>query len=109
MASLHSSSIIELSNRVKSPGGRPPKFPFQLALKGDEVGTRSTQGVFAHRPVAALPTTTNVLMLPVHVGRGALASNLVRQLKNLTFPIRRKRNPALRIRVVQDTVGHWTS
>jgi hypothetical protein len=66
------------------------------------VGTRSTQGVFAHRPVAALPTTTNVLMLSVHVGRAALASNLVRQLKNLTFLMRRKRNLPPRIGVVQD-------
>ena len=66
------------------------------------VGTRSTQGLFAHRPVAALPTTTDVLMLSVHVGRAALASNLVRQLKNLTFLMRRKRNLPPRIGVVQD-------
>jgi hypothetical protein len=48
-------------------------------------------------------------MLPVHVGRAALASNLVRQLKNLTFPIRRKRNLPPRIGILQNTVGHWTS
>jgi hypothetical protein len=53
---------------------------------------RSTQGVLAYRAVAALPTTTNLLMLPVHVGRAALASNFVRQLKNLTFTIWRKQN-----------------
>ena len=48
-------------------------------------------------------------MLPVYVWRAALASNFVRQLKNLTFPIRRKRNLAPRIGILQDTVGHWTS
>ena len=48
-------------------------------------------------------------MLPVDVSRAALASDLVRQLKNLTFPIRRIRNLPLRIGVVQDTVGHWAS
>ena len=48
-------------------------------------------------------------MLPVHVGRAALASNLVRQLKNLPFSIRRKRNLPPRIGILQDTVGHWTS
>jgi hypothetical protein len=48
-------------------------------------------------------------MLPVCVWRAALASNFVRQLKNLTFPIRRKRNLAPRIGILQDTVGHWTS
>jgi hypothetical protein len=47
-------------------------------------------------------------MLPVHVGRAALASNLDRQLKNLTLPIRRKRNLPPRIGIVQDTVRHWT-
>jgi hypothetical protein len=50
-----------------------------------------------------------VLVLPVDVSRAALASDLVRQLKNLTFPIRRKRNLAPRIGILQDTVGHWTS
>jgi hypothetical protein len=83
--------------------------PNGICSVASSVGTGSTQGVFAYRAVTALPTTTNVLMLPVHVGKGALASNLVRQLKNLPFPIRRKRNPALRIRVVQDTAGHLTS
>jgi len=73
------------------------------------VGVPSTQSVFAHRPVAALPTTTSVLMLPVYVWRAALASNFVRQPKNLTFPIRRKRNLPPRIGILQDTVGHWTS
>src|SRR5262249_29682162 len=48
-------------------------------------------------------------MLPVDVSRAALASNLVRQLKDLTFPIRRKRNLTPRIGILQDTVGHWTS
>ena len=72
-------------------------------------GRDSTQGLSAHRPVAALPTTANVLMLPVHVDRAALASNLVRQRKNLTFPIRRKRNLPPRIGILQDTVGHETS
>jgi len=48
-------------------------------------------------------------MLPVDVSRAALASNLVRQLKDLTFPIRRKRNLPPRIGILQDTVGHWTS
>ena len=67
-----------------------------------------TQDLLAHRPVAALPTTANVLMLPVHVGRAALASNFVRQLKNLAFSIRRKRNLPPRIGILQDTVWHWT-
>jgi hypothetical protein len=48
-------------------------------------------------------------MLPVDVSRAALASNLVRQLKNLTLPIRYKQNLPPRIGVVQDTVGHWTT
>jgi hypothetical protein len=48
-------------------------------------------------------------MLPVDVGRTALAPNFARQLKNLTFPIRRKRNLALRIGIPQDAVGHWTT
>jgi hypothetical protein len=48
-------------------------------------------------------------MLPVDVSRAALASNLVRELKNLAFPIRRKRNLPPRIGILQDTVGHWTS
>jgi hypothetical protein len=47
-------------------------------------------------------------MLPVDVGRAALASDLVRQLKNLTFPVRRKRNLSPRIGILQNTVGHWT-
>ena len=69
----------------------------------------STQDLLANRPVAALPTPTNLLMLPVHIGRAALASSLVRQLQNLTFPIRRKQNLAPRIGILQDTVGHCTS
>jgi hypothetical protein len=73
------------------------------------IGTRSTQRLVEHRPVAALPTTTDVLMLPVDVSRAALASNLVRQLKNLTLPSRCKRNLAPRIGILQDTVGHWTT
>jgi hypothetical protein len=48
-------------------------------------------------------------MLPVHVGRAALAANLVRQLKNLPFSIRRKRNLPPRIGILQDTVWHWAS
>jgi hypothetical protein len=48
-------------------------------------------------------------MLPVHVGRAALAANLVRHLKNLTFPICRKRNLPPRIGILQGTVGDWTS
>jgi len=44
----------------------------------------------------------------VHVGRAALASNFVRKLKNLPFPIRRKRNLPPRMRILQETVGHWT-
>jgi hypothetical protein len=48
-------------------------------------------------------------MLPVDVSRAAVAPNFVRQLKNLTFPIRRERNLPPRIGVVQDTVGDWTS
>jgi len=48
-------------------------------------------------------------MLSVDISRAALASNLVRQLKNLTLPIRRKRNLALRVGILQDTVRHWTS
>jgi hypothetical protein len=67
-----------------------------------------TQDLLAHRPVAALPTTTNVLMLPVHVSRATLVTNVVRQLKNLTFPIRRKRNLPLCIGILQDTVWHRT-
>jgi hypothetical protein len=47
-------------------------------------------------------------MLPVDVGRAALASNFVSQLKNLPFPIRRKRNLPPRIGILQDTVRHWT-
>ena len=48
-------------------------------------------------------------MLSVDVGRAALASNFIRELKNLTFPIRRKRNLPPRIGILQNTVGHWTS
>jgi hypothetical protein len=48
-------------------------------------------------------------MWPVHVSRAALASNLVRQLKNLTFPIRRKWNLPPRIGMLQDTLEGRTS
>ena len=48
-------------------------------------------------------------MLPVHVGRAALAANLVRELKDLTCPNRRKRNLPPRIGILQDTVGHRAS
>ena len=48
-------------------------------------------------------------MLSVDVGGAALASNFIRQLKNLTFPVRRKRNLPPRIGILQNTVGHWTS
>ena len=68
----------------------------------------STQDVLAHRPVAALPTTAHVLMVPVHVGRAALTPNLVRQLKNLPLAMRSKRKLPPRIGILQDTVWHRT-
>ena len=41
--------------------------------------------------------------------QSALASNLVRELKDLTCPNRRKRNLPPRIGILQDTVGHRAS
>ena len=48
-------------------------------------------------------------MLSVDVSRATLASNFIGELKDLTFPVLRKRNLALRIGILQNTVGHWTS
>jgi hypothetical protein len=78
----------------------------RLAPTRSASGHDQLKGVFAHRPVAALPTTANVLMLPVYVCSAVLASNFVRELKNLTFPIRSKRNLPARLGLLQDTLGH---